>query len=668
MTTVLWQPTSEQIAASAVRQFMQRVNDTRELTLGSESELHSWSVENPTHFWQDLVEFGGIYIEQPEGAPVLQNGDAMPGAKWFPKSKLNFAWNLLKYSDTPDEDALVFRGEGATDSRRLSWRQLRSQVLQLARWMKSQGIEPGDRVAGYVPNTPEAIVAMLATTALGGVWSSCSPDFGFNGVLDRFGQIKPKLLFTADGYWYNGRSHDSLAVADELAAAIEDIEQVVVIDYLQSAEDRSPALPSGRLVVALSGILSGAETLSDDDQLGALQALCVPTAFDHPLYIMFSSGTTGKPKCIVHGVGGTLLQHVKEHRLHVDVRAGEKLFFFTTCGWMMWNWLVTGLASGATLLLYDGSPFYPSGETLFDYAEAESCNHFGVSAKYIDACLKAGLSPKKTHQLSTLRSVLSTGSPLVPESFRYVYEHISDDVCLSSMSGGTDILSCFVLGCPALPVHEGEIQCLGFGMNVQVYGDDGVECETGVKGELVCTSPFPCMPIGFWSDDSGERYHAAYFDRFANVWCHGDYVAITEHGGMVIFGRSDAVLNPGGVRIGTAEIYRQVEQFEAIAESLVIGQRWQNDVRVVLFTRMQPGYSLDETLIDQIKRHVRTECTPRHVPAKIIAVDDIPRTRSGKIVELAVGKVVHGEPVDNVEALANPEALELYKHLPQLQT
>ncbi len=669
MSEVLWSPSHTQIAASAVTQFGERVNQRHQKNISCVSDLHAWSVAEPVDFWLQLIEFGDIEFGQAPSAPYLNNPDAMPGAQWFPNSTLNFTWNLLKYDAAPEADALVFRGEsGATGTRRISWQQLRAQVLQLARWMQQQGIERGDRVAGFVPNTPEAIIAMLATAAVGAVWSSCSPDFGFNGVLDRFGQIKPKMLFTADGYFYNGKAHDSLSVVDQLASAMPDVEQVIVMDYLQPAEDRASTLPSGRPVVALTGILTGQETLSDADQLAELKSLCVPTPFDHPLFIMFSSGTTGKPKCIVHGVGGSLLQHVKEHRLHVDAQAGEKLFFFTTCGWMMWNWLVTALASGVTLMLYDGSPFYPDGNTLFNFAQDEQFNHFGTSAKFIDACKKANISPKHTHKLPALRSVLSTGSPLVPESFDYVYEHISASVCLSSMSGGTDILSCFALGCPALPVVKGELQCLGLGMDVQVFDDNGERSPTMNKGELVCVAPFPCMPLGFWGDDDGSRYHSAYFDRFDNVWCHGDYVAVTDSGGLVIYGRSDAVLNPGGVRIGTAEIYRQVEQFEEVAEALVIGQQWNDDVRVVLFARMQPGHELDEALIQSICQHIRKECTPRHVPSKVIAVKDIPRTRSGKIVELAVRKVVHGEAVDNVEALMNPDALELFKQLPELQS
>jgi len=668
VSDLLWTPNPEDAESCAVTQFRHRVNKQQGIHLEGFSDLHAWSVKESVQFWRNVVDFTGIEFSEPLPEVGVKNPNAMPGAEWFPGSTLNYAWNLLKYDASPTANALVFRSEqGAKSTRHITWTELRRDVLQLARWMQSQGVEPGDRIAGFVPNTPEAIVAMLATTALGAVWSSCSPDFGISGVLDRFGQIKPKMLFTADGYFYNGKAHESLEIADQLSAAMPDVEQVVVFDYLHKAEDRASTLASGRPVVALTGILSGAETLDDAAQLKALRALCYPTSFDHPLYIMFSSGTTGKPKCIVHGVGGSLLQHVKEHRLHADVRAGERLFFFTTCGWMMWNWLVTGLASGATLMLYDGSPFYPDGNVVFDYAADERFHHFGTSAKFIDACNKAQISPINTHDLSALRSLMSTGSPLVPESFDYVYEHISDSVCLSSMSGGTDILSCFVLGSPTLPVFRGDLQCLGLGMDVQVFDEDGQRCSTGVKGELVCVAPFPCMPLGFWDDDGGHRYHKAYFDRFENVWCHGDYVAVTESGGLVIYGRSDAVLNPGGVRIGTAEIYRQVEQFDEIAEALVIGQQWDADVRVVLFVRMQSGHELNDELKTAICKHVRTQCTPRHVPSKIIAVTDIPRTRSGKIVELAVRKVVHGEGVDNVDALLNPEALDLYKDLPELQ-
>jgi len=531
----------------------------------------------------------------------------------------------------------VFQSENG-DHSSLTYAQLRSQVASMARALRRYGVVAGDRVAGFVPNMPQAIVAMLAAASIGAVWSSCSPDFGLSGVFDRFGQIEPKVLFTADGYHYNGKKHDSLKLISELTEKLPSVEKVVVINYIGEGE------LSGR-AKALSASF---EQLANDGSNEALQTESLP--FNHPLFIMFSSGTTGKPKCIVHGAGGTLLQNIKEHQLHVGVQANERVFFFTTCGWMMWNWLVTGLACEATVLLFDGSPFYPDGNVIFDFAQQSGMHYLGTSAKFIDACNKAGIAPAKTHRLPELKSVLSTGSPLVPESFDYVYNNIAKDICLSSMSGGTDIISCFALGNPTLPVVRGELQCIGLGMDVQSYS----------------VRPFPSMPVGFFNDDDGSRYHSAYFDRFENIWCHGDYICLTENAGMIIYGRSDAVLNPGGVRIGTAEIYRQVEQFDEVVESLVIGQSWDNDVRVVLFVRLRDGLQLSDELITKVKAHIRKHATPRHVPARVVQVADIPRTRSGKIVELAVRKIVHGESVDNIDALANPEALELFKDRAEL--
>lgn len=668
---LLWEPGEAIAAATQVEQFRQRI---RQLpgneNLNGFSDLHAWSVREPEAFWCELWDAADIVAET-RGSTVLENAQAMPGARWFPEARLNYAENLLRGAgpDAPQSEsgtlALQFQGEqgGIRDMTR---GELYAQVRAVARGLRQAGVQSGDRVAGFMPNVPETIIAMLATTSLGAVWSSCSPDFGINGVRDRFGQIEPRVLFTADGYRYAGKEHDSLAIVSELAESLPDLKTIVVVSFIDSGARLSGkaaelAVPYERWLDEDRQALSVA---SDPAQAALIEFRQLP--FDHPLYIMFSSGTTGKPKCIVHGAGGTLLQHVKEHLLHVDVRPDDKLFFFTTCGWMMWNWLVTALASRATLLLYDGSPFHPDGNTLYNYAQESGMTHFGTSAKFIDACNKAGLSPIRTHDLSALRSILSTGSPLVPESFDYVYEHVASDVCLSSMSGGTDILSCFALGNPAGAVYRGELQCKGLGMNVEVFGEDGKPVPTGEKGELVCSDPFPCMPIGFFGDDDGSRYHAAYFEKFENTWCHGDYVAETPSGGLVIFGRSDAVLNPGGVRIGTAEIYRQVESFDEIVESLVIGQQWEGDVRVVLFVRMRDGMALDDELRQRIKAHVREQTTPRHVPARIVQVADIPRTRSGKIVELAVRKVVHGERVDNVEALANPEALNLFEKLPEL--
>ena len=679
MDDCLWKPTPERAAATQVEIFRQRINQRFDVQLADFRALHEWSVNHSETFWCELWDFADI-VAQTRGTTVLENPEAMPGAHWFPDARLNFAQNLL-HGAGPDAAAtdsasiaIQFQGEQG-GIRCLTRAELYAQVRAVARGLRAAGVQTGDRVAGFMPNIPEAVIAMLATSSLGAVWSSCSPDFGINGVRDRFGQIEPKVLFTADGYLYAGKQHDSLTTVSELAESLPDLKAIVIVPFIGSGK-----LPSGNaagLSMPYSRWIDEDQTLLTKTGEAAAASAGVPEdalirfeqlPFDHPLYIMFSSGTTGKPKCIVHGAGGTLLQHVKEHLFHTDIQPGDKLFFFTTCGWMMWNWLVSALASRATVLLYDGSPFHPDGNTLFNYAQATGMTQFGTSAKFIDACNKAGLSPMKTHQLPRLRSILSTGSPLVPESFDYVYEHVAKDVCLSSMSGGTDILSCFALGNPAGAVYRGELQCKGLGMNVQVFGDDSKPVGVGEKGELVCTAPFPCMPIGFFGDDDGSRYHAAYFDKFDNVWCHGDYVAETPHGGLIIFGRSDAVLNPGGVRIGTAEIYRQVESFDDIIESLVIGQQWQGDVRVVLFVRMRDGLVLDDDLQDRIRKHVRAQTTPRHVPARIVQVSDIPRTRSGKIVELAVRKVVHGERVDNVEALANPEALGLFENLAELRS
>lgn len=650
MKDVLWQPDEARIASAPIEQFRHFVNQRCNLNLQNYSELHAWSVASSTDFWSEMWDFNGI-VSEAKGERVITNGDAMPGARWFPDAKLNYAENLLRRDD--DSIAIMFRSENG-DQTSLTSAQLRAQVASVSRALRSEGVVAGDRVAGFVPNMPQAIVAMLAAASIGAVWSSCSPDFGLSGVYDRFGQIEPKILFTADGYHYNGRKHDSLQLVSELTEKLPSVQKVIVIDYIGQ----------GELVGRAKDISASFEQLANDGSGELLQTTSLP--FDHPLFIMFSSGTTGKPKCIVHGAGGTLLQHVKEHQLHVGLQADERIFFFTTCGWMMWNWLVSGLAVEATLLLFDGSPFYPNGNVIFDYAQDTGMHYLGTSAKFIDACNKEGIEPAKTHQLPNLKSIMSTGSPLVPESFDYVYDKISTDICLSSMSGGTDIISCFALGNPTLPVVRGELQCIGLGMDVRAYSDAGQALPSGEKGELVCVKPFPSMPVGFFNDEDGSRYHDAYFDRFDNIWCHGDYISLTDAAGMVIYGRSDAVLNPGGVRIGTAEIYRQVEQFDEVVESLVIGQSWEGDVRVVLFVRLRDAITLDDNLIDRIKKHVRTNATPRHVPARVVQVSDIPRTRSGKIVELAVRKIVHGESIDNIDALANPEALDLFKDRAEL--
>jgi len=611
--------------------------------------LHRWSIEAPEAFWLSVWDFCGI-VSETRGERVALHLERMPGAVWFPDARLNFAENLLRRDD--GSPALIFQGEEGMQ-RALSHAELRAAVSRLHRTFREWGVVPGDRVAGYLPNLPEAVIAMLAATSLGAIWSSCSPDFGVQGVVDRFGQIEPKVLLSADGYFYNGRAHDCLARLAEIRAKIPSIEHVVVIPYARERPDLG-GMPGAALF----------DEVLARHAPGEIDYERFP--FDHPIYILYSSGTTGPPKCIVHGAGGTLIQHLKEHQLHADVKPGCRLFYFTTCGWMMWNWLVSGLASGATLLLYDGSPFHPDGNVLFDFADRTAMNVFGTSAKFIDAVAKAGLEPARTHDLSSLQTMLSTGSPLAPESFDFVYTAIKRDLCLSSISGGTDIVSCFVGGNPIGPVWRGEIQARGLGMKVEVYDDSGRSVR-GEKGELVCTQPFPAMPVGFWNDPDGSRYRAAYFEKYSGAWCQGDFAEITERDGVVIYGRSDAVLNPGGVRIGTAEIYRQVEQLPEVIEGLVIGQEWNGDVRVVLFVRLRDGCELDDALVDRIRDQIRRNATPRHVPARVVQVADIPRTKSGKIVELAVRSVVHGQPVANREALANPEALDLYADMPELQ-
>jgi acetoacetyl-CoA synthetase len=653
MDDLLWQPSEAVVAGANMTKFRTQVARDWQIDLHDTAALWQWSVDEIEHFWLSLWRYCEVIADGP-GHPVLVDGDKMPGAQFFPNAKINIAENLLRFSKAGDtRDALVFWGEDKV-KRRLSHGDLHDRVAALAAHFRGIGLKPGDRVAGFVPNMPESIIAAMAAASIGCVWSSCSPDFGVQGVLDRFGQIEPRVLITADGYWYNGKSHDCLERAAEFLAKLPSVEEVLVIPYINDSPTLGK-LPNARLIDDVIAANIGAE----------LKFERLP--FNHPLYIMFSSGTTGVPKCIVHGQGGTLLQHLKEHRLHSDVKPGDRVFYFTTCGWMMWNWLVSGLGSGATLLLYDGSPFAPNGNILFDFAQAEKCTFFGTSAKYIDACAKAGVDPIKTHDLSAMRTIGSTGSPLVPEGFDYVYQHIKQDVCLSSLSGGTDIVSCFMLGNPAGPVWRGEIQMRGLGMKVEVWDDDGKPVK-GEKGELVCTRPFPCMPVGFWNDPDGKRYKAAYFERYPNIWHHGDYVELTAHDGIIVYGRSDAVLNPGGVRIGTAEIYRQVEQLPEILESIVIGQDWEGDVRVILFVRLRPEVKLDEALEKKVRNQIRANTTPRHVPAKIVAVTDIPRTKSGKIVELAVRDVVHGKAVKNKEALANPEALDLYANLKELKS
>ena len=648
----LWTPTAQRKAGANLAAF------TSHLAKAGHSgpfetyvDIHRFSVVEPDKFWGALWDFAKVKASK-RGKRVLADQDKMPGARFFPDARLNYAENLLRKSD--DTPALIFRGEDKV-KRAMSWRELNDAVARLHHAFAKAGLKPGDRVAAIVPNMPETIVAFLAVTSLGGIWSSCSPDFGERGILDRFSQIEPRFLVTCDGYYYNGKT---IPIANKVAAVLKElpsVEETIIIDCIGSATDISRTVPRG---VAYEDYISAKKL----DPINFAQL-----SFDHPLYILYSSGTTGIPKCIVHGAGGVLLKHLSELLLNSDVKPEDRLFYFTTCGWMMWNWLVSGLATGATLLLYDGSPFAPSERVLFDYADEERMTLFGTSAKYIDAVKKSGLKPRETHKLATVRMMFSTGSPLAAESFDFVYRDIKPDLHLASISGGTDICGCFVGGNPLSPVWRGEIQGPMLGMAVDVY-DDEAKPLRAEKGELVCTKPFPSMPVRFWNDEGGEKYHNAYFARFPNIWCHGDFAEWTAHGGIIIHGRSDATLNPGGVRIGTAEIYAQVERIPEVVEALAIGQDWDNDVRIVLFVRLREGAVLDEGLIQAIKQQVRKGASPRHVPAKIVAVKDIPRTKSGKITELAVRDVVHGRAVKNKEALANPEALDLYKDLAELKS
>lgn len=644
---LLWEPSPNIIENANLTTFLKKVNQRHDLHLSTFEELHHWSILHLRDFWCAVWDFCGLITSQ-HGQRELVCPQGLFKPEFFCDAKLNYAENLLR-NRSSTAPALIFWGEDKA-KRTVTYHELTQKVAQLAAYLKSIGIQKGDRIAGYVPNTPEAIIAMLATTSLGAIWTSCSPDFGSNGLIDRFGQIAPKVLFMADGYYYNGKWFDCLEKTKDISKDLPSLKKIIIFSY----EDQTFSLPPSPLLISWN------ESVAPFHHIEDIEFVQVP--FNHPAFILYSSGTTGIPKCIVHGGGGTLIQHLKEHQLHCDIKPGDRVFYFTTCGWMMWNWQASALASGATLLLYDGSP---AGSILWRYAEAEKMTFFGASAKYIAALQKAEISPQDHYDLRHLRMIASTGSPLVPESFDFVYEHIASEICLASISGGTEIISCFALGNPLGAVWRGELQAPGLGMNVQVFDEKGHEI-IGQKGELVCTTPFPSMPLFFWDDERDLKYHASYFEKFPNAWYHGDYAEHTNQGGFIIFGRSDTLLNPGGVRIGTAEIYRQVEQIHEVLESLAVGQEWQGDIRVILFVILRKGVNLTPELINTIKQQIRNNTTPRHVPTKVIQVTDIPRTKSGKIVELAVREIVHERPVKNLSALANPESLRLFEGLKEL--
>ena len=639
---VVWIPSQDQILNSNLKKFTDFVEENTGKHFKSYDELHHFSISNP-EFWRFIIEF--CKVEGEWNGPIYE-GENIFSAKWFPQSKLNFAENMLK--NRSDNEALIFRCEDRI-SETLSFAELYNQVSKTAQHLKELGVTKGDRVAGFLPNFAGSIVAMLATASVGAIWSSCSPDFGEQGVIDRFGQIEPKVLFCVDGYFYNGKTHNCLDKIKSFTARLPSLKQVVVFDYASLSN------------IVINNSISYQEILENYE---AIEIGFERVGFDHPLYIMYSSGTTGVPKCIVHGHGGTLVQHLKEHQLQTNISSGDRVFYFTTCSWMMWNWLVSALGTGATIMLYDGSPTYPDNTVLWQFADEEEFSHFGTSAKYIETLMKDDVNPSAIFKLSNLKVICSTGSPLSAECYDYIYNNVGY-VHLASISGGTDIVSCFVLGVPNIPVRRGEIQGAGLGMAVEIWDDSG-RVNLGERGELVCTKPFPSRPVKFWNDIDGKKYHAAYFDRFEGVWAHGDFAEQTPDGGYIIYGRSDATLNPGGVRIGTAEIYRQVDRVKEVLESIVIGQIWESDTRIVLFVKLREGINLTETLADTIKKLIKNNCTSRHVPSKILQVEDIPRTKSGKIVEIPVRDIVHGREVKNKEALANPEALDYFKDRPEL--
>jgi len=650
MNNPVWTPSQKQIDRSQMTKFIKYVNLSHHLSLKNYDDLYSWSIQDIPSFWETVWKFCEVKYSTPY-SEIVDDTSKMPGAKWFTGSQLNYAENLLRFKDS--KPAIIFKGENQNPSI-LTYHDLNEEVKKVAYALRNMGIVKGDRVAGFIPNMPEAVIAMLASASIGAIWSSSSPDFGIKGVLDRFAQIEPKVLFAADGYFYNGKRFNSLEKLEGILKALPSIENVVIVPYTRHQAD-------------ISSIQNGVH-YKDFLPVGKVpEIIFEQLPFNHPLYIMYSSGTTGLPKSIVHGAGGTLIQHLKELCLHTDLTRDDTIIYFTTCGWMMWNWLVSSLAIGATIVLYDGSPFYPDSGAMWKMAQDFKITVFGTSAKFIASNQSIGEKPKEKYMLNELKTILSTGSPLIEENYDFVYENIKEDVQLSSISGGTDIISCFALGNPILPVHRGELQCRGLGMDVQSFDSDG-NLVINKKGELVCASSFPSMPVYFWNDPDGTKYQQAYFNFYPGVWHHGDYIMINNLGGIKIFGRSDATLNPGGIRIGTAEIYRVVENFSEVTDSLVIGQKWGDDERVILFVKLTEGTSLHNKFIQKIKKTIRSECSPRHIPKKIIVIADIPYTINGKKVEIAVKKIIHGEDVPNRDSLANPESLKFYQNLPDLQT
>jgi acetoacetyl-CoA synthetase len=649
MTDLLWQPSQEQIHQSQMYRFMKLINERFNCSFDHYEQLYQWSIENIPEFWGAMWDFAPVKFSVPYHE-VVDNLGKMPGAKWFSGARLNFAENLLRYRD--QRVALIFQGESEKPVR-YTYADLYEETAQVAASLKRIGVGSGDRVAGFMPNMPQTIIAMLAAASIGAAWSSCSPDFGIKGVLDRFGQIQPKVLFTADGYFYKGKKNDSLRRISEVLKKIPSVEKVVVTPYTESRPDICQ-IPKSVLYNDFKSSETGTEF--NFEQL----------PFGHPLYIMYSSGTTGLPKCMVQSAGGILVNHLKELMLHTDLKRNDTIFYFTTCGWMMWNWLVSSLAVGATVVLFDGNPFYPEPGALWKMAQDLKINIFGTSAGYIGALQNTGECPGKKYDLSSIRTILSTGSPLSEEGFKFVYREIKSDLQLASISGGTDLNGCFALGNPMGAVYAGELQCRGLAMKVESYDEQG-KSVINKEGELVCAGPFPSMPIYFWDDPEGQKYHSAYFDVYPNVWRHGDFIKINDRGGVIIYGRSDATLNPGGVRIGTAEIYRQMDLLSEIEDSLVVGQSWKNDVRVILFVKIAPGFELDDALGEKIRNTIRTNTSPKHVPAKIIEIADIPYTLNMKKVELAVKKIIHNQPVLNKDALKNPEALKYYENIQDLK-